>query len=96
MAAHQEDGVTMADIVRETEEQKQAGRIKYLVVAEERDIYTQQTRGNVGTRRDRGATNPRHDPDPSPSPGPNPDPVDPTRIPTQALTLTFTLMVGST
>ena len=56
MAAHQEDGVTVADIVRETEEQKQAGRIKYLVVAEERDIYTQQTRDNVGTRRDRGAT----------------------------------------
>jgi hypothetical protein len=29
MAAHQEDGVTVADILNETEEQKQAGRIKY-------------------------------------------------------------------
>ena len=38
MAAHQEDGVTVADIVRETEEQKQAGRIKYLVAAEEWNI----------------------------------------------------------
>lgn len=26
---HQEDGVTVADILNETEEQKQAGRIKY-------------------------------------------------------------------
>ena len=41
MAAHQEDGVTVADIVGETEEQKQAGRIKYLVVAEERGICIQ-------------------------------------------------------
>ena len=38
VAAHQEDGVTVADIVGETEEQKQAGRIKYLVVAEDRGI----------------------------------------------------------
>ena len=52
VAAHQEDGVTVADIVGETEEQKQAGRIKYLVVAEERGICIQQTRDKVVTRRD--------------------------------------------
>ena len=88
VAAHQEDGVTVADIVGETEEQKQAGRIKYLVVAEERGICIQQTRHNVVTRRDRRDVNTGHDPDPNrnpdpsarphpysePNPNPNPDP----------------------
>ena len=60
MAAHQEDGVTVADILNETEEQKQAGRIKYLVVAEEKDICTRQRtrRDDVGTRRGGGDVNP--------------------------------------
>ena len=53
------------DIVGETEEQKQAGRIKYLVVAEERGICIQQTRDNAGTRRDRRDVNTGHDPDPN-------------------------------
>ena len=71
----------MADILNETEEQKQAGRIKYLVVAEEKDICTQQRtrRDDVGTRRGGGDVNPSCDLNPShnpshgtnTSPGPN-------------------------
>ena len=74
VAAHQGGGVTVADIVGETEKQKQAGRIKYLVVAEERGICIQQTRDNVVTRRDKRDVNTGQDPDPNRNPDPSAKP----------------------
>ena len=50
LAAHQEDGATMADITRETKEQRRQGRIKYLVVVEMRKVNTQGQGEKVDTR----------------------------------------------
>ena len=57
LTAHMEDGASMADIVKETDEQKKEGRIRYLVVAEEKRAgqREQEEQSNVGTRGSRDA-----------------------------------------
>ena len=57
LTAHMEDGASMADIVKETDEQKKEGRIRYLVVAEEKRVgqSEQEEQNNVGTRGSRDA-----------------------------------------
>ena len=55
--AHMEDGASMADITKETNEQKKEGRIRYLVVAEEQRVGQSEQEGqnDMGTRGSRDA-----------------------------------------
>ena len=57
LTAHMEDGASMADITKETDEPKKEGRIRYLVVAEEKRVWQsgQEEQNSVGTRGSRDA-----------------------------------------